>query len=442
MAAYSWLHGVSGDWLNAADWVGGVPNGSAAAVTIATAGTYTVEIATAESFTIDSLNLDNASGTLLVGGTLTVAGFLSLTAGTLDLNGTIDGGTIYTKAGLFTVQTGTLTNVIVDGTIALNNVASSLTLIGGLKIKSTTGKGPGEIKLTGVGSSLNVEGSQTLDNATILFGNSASAGVHYAPNDFASLVLVNANSTPATLILGKSLNIVGSHLYAAIFGSSPGYLAPNTTIVNNGKISATAKGGQFYIGAFLSSSGAQPLKGGAGAFTNNGAVSVSNGDTLTIEPTVFINSAAGTLTAGAGSTLNVGWTGGSWSNAGTVTATGATVNLNGTWTNTGAVYVANSTVNLSGAFTGAALNQFDGKGNTIAIAGTVAIANAGDVLLVGATSGLGHIVLNSGTTITGGTIADAGGGMSFDGGTLDGVTYQGVMDLRARKGIIESGLAR
>jgi hypothetical protein len=38
MASYSWKSGISGDWSNAADWLGGAPNSADAMVTIAQAG--------------------------------------------------------------------------------------------------------------------------------------------------------------------------------------------------------------------------------------------------------------------------------------------------------------------------------------------------------------------------------------------------------------------
>ena len=398
MVAYSWLNGVSGDWSTAVDWSRGVPNSTAANVTIAAIGLYTVDIGTGESFTTGNLTLNDASATLRIDGTLNLTGTLTLSAGTLNLDGAINGGTIATKSGIFTVTQGVLNGVTCEGEIRLTAPSSSLTVVGGLTTTGTRGTGSGTIKVTGYGGALNFEGTQTLDNATILFGSNTSTG--YATLD------VFDNGSAATLTLGKNVNVVGSQLYAQIDASSP-----DAAVVNDGAISATAKGGQFTIGS---------------AFTNNGSVSVSNGDMLTIASPTFTNGVGATLTAAAGSTLAVGHAGSSWSNAGTITATNATVVFNGAWTNTGAIDVTNSTVNLGASLTGATLNQFAGQGNSIVISGSV--ANKGNVLSVGAGTGLGAVALDGGT-ITGGTIADSGGGLSFKKGTLDGVAYHGALDL-------------
>ena len=48
---------------------------------------------------------------------------------------------------------------------------------------------------------------------------------------------------------------------------------------------------------------------------------------------------------------------------------------------------------------------------------------------MGTGTALGAVVLASNGTIKNGTIADAGSGLTFSGGTLDGVTYQGPLNL-------------
>ena len=48
---------------------------------------------------------------------------------------------------------------------------------------------------------------------------------------------------------------------------------------------------------------------------------------------------------------------------------------------------------------------------------------------MGTGTALGAVVLASAGTIKNGTIADAGSGLTFSGGTLDGVTYQGPLNL-------------
>jgi hypothetical protein len=400
MTGYSWINGVSGDWSTSMDWSGGVPNSSTVSVTIAAIGTYVVDIAAAESFAAGSINLNDASATLRIDGTLNLARTLTLNAGTFDLDGTVNGGTINTRSGIFTVAQGVLNGVTCQGEIRLTGPSSSLAVTGGISMSGTSGAGSGMILLTGAGSSLNFDGSQTLNDATIDFGGNSATG--YATLD------VSDSGPAATLTLGAKLNIAGSSRFAQIVGGSS-----DAGVVNDGAISATAKGGQFDIDV---------------AFTNNGGVSVANGDTLMIAEASFANAAGATLTAATGGTLDVGYSGGSWGNAGTITATGATIDFNGVWTNTGTLDVTDSTVILGASLPGATLTQFAGQGNSIVVSGSV--ANTGSTLAVGAGTGLGAVALDGGT-ITGGTIADAGGGLSFNQATLDAVTYEGALELGA-----------
>jgi hypothetical protein len=402
MSVHSWLVGVSGDWSTGVDWSRDVPNAGTADATIAAIGAYTVAIGAAESFIVRDLTLDAASATLLIDGTLNLTRRLTLSAGTLDLDGTINGGAIVAKSdGVVSVGANAVLNgVTFEGGLNLSGPSSNLTVENGLTMTGVRGSGSGSIALTGEDSTLRFVGSQTLDNASVTFGNAYG---------YATLNVADSASA-ATLTIGANTAIVGSGAYAQIDDASS-----DAAIVNDGAISATAKGGQFIIG---------------GAFTNNAAVSVSNRDTLNIQSGAFTNAAGATLTA-ADATLEVGITGGAWTNAGTITATGARVSFNGTWANTGTIDVANSMVFLSGAFSGAALNLFTGKGNAITIAGNAAIANAGNLLSVGTGTGLGTITLNGGA-IAGGTIADAGGGFVFTDATLNAVAYQGALDLGAQ----------
>ncbi len=83
-------------------------------------------------------------------------------------------------------------------------------------------------------------------------------------------------------------------------------------------------------------------------------------------------------------------------------------------------------LDLFGAVSGASLNGIKEAGGTVNVTATV--ANAG-TLYVGGSSSLGVVTLSG--TIAGGTVHDAGSGFNFVGGTLSGVTYQGVLDLSA-----------
>ena len=119
----------------------------------------------------------------------------------------------------------------------------------------------------------------------------------------------------------------------------------------------------------------------------------------------------------------------SFTNEGTITVSnGDTVNINSTsWSNTGSIDVSGGTLNLGSTFTTAALGTLDHTGGIVNVTGT--LNDAGATLNVGTGTALGTLTLVSGGTIENGTIADAGSGVAFAGGTLSGVTYDGTLNL-------------
>jgi hypothetical protein len=178
------------------------------------------------------------------------------------------------------------------------------------------------------------------------------------------------------------------------------------TVVFDGTINADDSSGTLYIEANSS-----PTL----TFTNNGSITVSSGDILYIEPTTFTNT--GTVTVDSASTISIGSSGTAtaWSNTGTITAnTDATLNMWGTF----------ATASLIG---GAGNGTVIDDGATVNLDGT--LTNTGATLAVGSGGTFGTLTLASTGEIIGGTIMDAGSGMAFKGGTLNGVTYEGTMNL-------------
>ena len=176
---------------------------------------------------------------------------------------------------------------------------------------------------------------------------------------------------------------------------------------------------QIDSGSAQSSAGKLVVDGtiaGGGTFTvaAGGTLSAASAasSAFSITPTTFTNN--GTLEAASGQTLTIG--GANWVNNGTITANGATINLGGT-------------------FTTAALGNLTAAGATINLTGT--LTNTGAVLNLNPSEGSWHVVAG---TIRGGTI-DASGGSQLSltgvsgpvgsGGTLDGVTLNGNLDLSA-----------
>jgi hypothetical protein len=138
----------------------------------------------------------------------------------------------------------------------------------------------------------------------------------------------------------------------------------------------------------------------------------------------FVN--AGTINAGFnGGSFTIGAT--SFTNQGTINVSnGDTLNINSSgWSNTGAMNVSGGTLNLGSTFTTAQLGTVNHTGGTVNVTGT--LDNTGTTLKVGTGTGLGTLTLSG--TIMNGTIASTGFGLAAAGGILDGVIYQGELDL-------------
>jgi len=323
--------------------------------------------------------------------------------GTLPLNFTIEGGTIVDAGGGIAVAGGTLSGVTYEGTINLTATSEQLYIANGLTMTGAGGIGVGAIYLTGNSSSLLFTTSATLNNATVNLG--AASGI-------AVIDLYGSNSL--TLTLGKGLTIVADAADGTAYLG--GYYYTGNTIINDGTIDAGASGGAFYVAA------------SGGAFTNNGAIVVSNGDTLSFNGAAsFTNT--GTVSIGANSTADLS---GALSNGGTIAVnSGGTLDLDSTnVTALGTITVASGgTLDIGGDLTTAQLLTLGAAAGTVEIGSGGTLNNTGATLSVGTGSALGTIALAG--TIAGGTIADAGGGISTAGGTLSGVTYEGTINLSA-----------
>jgi hypothetical protein len=378
MTAYTW-GGGTGNWKVASNWSPGSPVGPPKATDTATIGAtgpaYTVTLNSADA--AQSLTENSSSATVDDAGSLTLSGTFTLSAGTfiLDSGGRLSGGTTNLTGGTFACDGGTLSGVTYDGTLDLSGSGASIHLARGTVVNNAAGAGAGTINDTGDGSSLSFDNTQTFNNATINLGN--TSGYSY----------LNENDTTGAgtvLTLGVSVTIDEGGNAAIETGKVSG-----DGIVNQGAITQSGTSSYLQINGngSLTNSGSITAASSSGAliidsttFTNSGTLTISNGDAVTIEATLS-NTGSITLAGGASLVLDTTFT---LAELGTVSNSGGTVYIQGRLDNTGGT--------LSGS------------------------------------NGLGQAVLYGGT-VEGGAATPSGLVLSLYGGTLNGVTYDGTLDL-------------
>jgi hypothetical protein len=389
MTTISWTTAATGDWSSAALWSPAtVPNGAGIDALIGVAGAYTVTLDATAVATLDGLTLASAGAALLEIGTLVFTGSraLRVAAGTLELAGTITGAVLTDAGGSVQYDDGTLVGATFLGTMDLTAPGAALTLNGGITLGGAAGGGPGTV-LIGESSLLFVEGTTTLDNATVTLVSSGYTAYGLASFD--------ANATGVVLTLGAHLLVRDS---AAADGVAGGYVAAGVyagdRLINQGTILADTAGGLFRIGG--------------NSFTNLGTMSVGNGDLLSIGSTAFTNLAASTLQ------LN--------NNVAIVTLA-ADLTLNGAGAavlsfQTGTMTMLGLEATLATIGPAGALRLLGGRGFTAA----KAIVDNGLLALAGGTLGAPGLTLGaSGTLFGNGVVTPAvalAGVLQADGGTL------------------------
>jgi hypothetical protein len=277
MTAIHWINSTGGDFTDGADWSGGAVPGAGDNAVIDASGTYTVTLSTSE--TVGSLILNDAGATVSLGNgaNLTLGSSLTLKAGQFDLHfgSMVSGGTLRAKGGKFIWANGTLNGVTYDGPLDMKQRGSFLQIgPNGLILTGGNGTGPGTANLSR-GSALIFRGTQTFDNATVNLNGSELEG---DPDG------------GAVLTLGQNLTINHTGLNSDLFGP---------TILNQGTLNANSHAVSFNF--FIAPT----------VFTNQGAMTASNGDKLVLQPSSFTNLMGGTLAGGdyevdANSTLNIG----------------------------------------------------------------------------------------------------------------------------------------
>ena len=237
------------------------------------------------------------------------------------------------------------------------------------------------------------------------------------------------NLGAGALTFGKGITIQGGHSSSILY-----YYTTSGPIDNQGTIDENTAGGQLTIN----------LTG----WVNDGSILVSSKATATLEGFGWTNSKTGQITA-TDATLNLS---GSWTNYGTITVDPSTLSLGSPtrvgpsdpsassyyWSNQGTLSISkDSTVNLGGVITTDALNSLVAEGLVgpdITLTGVLdnSLADnpiSGGVLALGPATG--YLTL-AGGSIDQGTVTTSGGNdlvATGTGGTLDGVTLDGTLDM-------------
>ena len=379
-----------------------------------------------QTFTLNTTTLTN-NGTLGVAAGATIyrgSGFTSNSGSTLAGSGTIDVGTNNTLtsngviapgiAGADTTGTLTINGKLVMGAGSSLNVDINSPLVGDydkLSVSGTANLGGATLNLSGGASS----GSLVIVNAAGGLGGSTFGTINngtftqtpsYAANTLTLAVSGNSNASifwdggagtsnwmDALNWSNDQLPTLGSTLYV---GSGAG------TVIASG--SGMAANALNMDANFTLSAGDLTL---AGASNFRGTTTISGGTltgsgTLTFAPGAVLNWSGGTITGTAASSL-VTQAGSS------TTVTGGTLGSYRSWANTGTVSIAPA------AWTNA--GSFSHDGGTLNLTG-----NFGSAALFPIARGVGSIVNVTGVLDLGGGSVDIGGGGAFGSGGLSALS--------------------
>jgi len=228
----------------------------------------------------------------------------------LLLAGTIAGGTIADSGGGLVTQNGLLDGVAYQGTLDVTGAAGTLYLEGANSLSGAGNTGAGKINLTGARAAIYAESITSLNGGTMNIGSADGDSIYC---DSAS------TGSAASLTFGRQFDLVQSAAKSTAFLLFYNDDPTTATIINQGTISAVAKGGQFSI-----------IGDDYNNFSNQGIIDVANGDIFNIEMSLttaqlgsFTTSAGGLVMLydtlnNAGATLSLG-TGAQLTCLGTIT---------------------------------------------------------------------------------------------------------------------------
>jgi fibronectin-binding autotransporter adhesin len=374
-----------------------------------------ITVSNQDTLVADAMGFDNWTTIAVTGGATAIlggpvdafgqspswsnVGTIELNGGTLVLSGaaaTGDIGKIVSTNGSVAL-TGTLANAGSTLTIGSGGMLPSASLNGtidggaitdsnGLLTIGSAGTAlldgvayTGTLNLSHAGAWLRIRDGLALTGEAEITG----AGAVLAFNDSETLdkavILLGANGTAATLDVLHDGNASGPTTLT---------LGPNLTVTQAGTladigaVTDTAGDGIASYGTINAATAGGLLTLGGSNFTNHGKILVSNGDTLALAATGFAN--------------------------------------------TGTISLTDAELSIADSLSVAGLGKLVLNNAEIAVSGT--LTDSGGTLSIGAGSAWGRLALTG--EISGGVIADSGGGLNAAGGaTLNDVTYQGVLDL-------------
>ncbi len=303
-ATAQWL-GQSGQFGDANQWTpAGVPGSGE---TASLAGTAAYAVRQSGSVTVAALILDDALGTLGLGGWLRADGGFSLQAGNVYLTGTLASTTVTQTGGtLLAASTGTLSG---DRWIGGLRVAGSLTVSNGLTLLGADGSSAGTMDLSG--GALVLADTETLDHAGITLGGATATLQAAADLTLGPQATLTVSAATATLAVAGLLDDAGQIAVAAggRLRLSAGSLSSSgrITVAAAGELDLTmARIGLAQVAAAISLDAAGTL-GLSGTFDLAGTT-VATGVGSVLNRTVFTGAvlSSGTVVAGGGSFSGTG----------------------------------------------------------------------------------------------------------------------------------------